>query len=313
MTEEKKKFDVISIGGGIASHTAAIYAGRAGLSTLVIFGLELDQLSLTSSIENFPGFPDGIVGSELIQQAKQQAQKFGAQYLQENVASVSKTGSGFEVTAAGKKYYSKTVIVCTGASPRKLGVPGEEEYFGKGISTCATCDAPLYKDKEVVVIGGGDVAMEEALALYKFAKKITIIHRRNEFRASKIMQDRVLKLADKIAVVWDSAVLEVIGGDFVTGIKIKNVKTNEETNIPCGGVFLAIGHIPNTSFLGNLVELEKGYIKVDGVRTSVPGIFAAGDVMDHIYKQAITSAGRGCMAALEAEKFIVKLQLNSSP
>lgn len=307
----KNKLDITIIGGGIAAHTAAIYLARASLKPLVISSAELDQLSLTSIVENFPGFPKGILGPDLIKNCKEQAQKFGAKYVEEKVVSLKQKKDGFEIKTEEKTYTSRTAIIATGASARKLGIPGEDKYFGRGISTCAICDSALFAGKDVVVVGGGDSAMEETLALYKFAKSIKLIHRRDSFKASKIMQDRVLKLKDKVEVIWDTAVTEVIGeGKFVTGVKTKNLKNNEVKTIPCQGMFLAIGHIPNTDFLKGLVKTDKeGYIITDKKsRTSVEGIYAAGDVQDPIFKQAITSAGSGCQAAIEAERFVEHLK-----
>jgi thioredoxin reductase (NADPH) len=302
--------DVIIIGGGISAHTAAIYTGRAFLSTLVLSGDDPDQLSLTTIVENFPGFPEGINGPDLIENAKKQAQRFCAEYKNAHVSSVKKIAGGFEVvTNESEKFQSRTLIICTGASARRTGIPGENQFFGRGVSTCAVCDAALYRGKTAVVIGGGDSAMEESMALYKFASKVYIVHRRDEFKASQIMQDRVLGLKDKISVLWNTVPLEVVGEKFVKGLKVKDVNTGKETLIPTDGVFLAIGHIPNTGFLKGLVELDEGgFIKGNGVRTSVPGIYAAGDVMDPRYKQAITSAGTGCQASLEAEWYLEKLQ-----
>lgn len=305
--------DVLIIGGGIAAHTAALYTSRAQLNPLVISAPELDQLSLTSTVENYPGFPDGVLGPDLVNNCKKQAKKFGAKYIEALVTNFKKSRNKYEIqTDENENYSARTVIIATGASARWLGVPGEAKYKGRGVSTCAVCDAALFRDKEVIVIGGGDSAMEETLALYKFAKKITIIHRRNKFRASKIMQDRILNL-DKVNTIWDSVISEVQGdGKFVTGVKLKNVKTNKISELKCDGIFLAIGHTPNTSFLKDLVKLDKlGYIKTKNVQTNLPGVFAAGDVQDHKYRQAITSAGTGCMTALEAEKYIENLKLKN--
>ncbi len=305
--------DVIIIGGGISAHTAAVYTARASLSPLVISGEKVDQLSLTTSVENFPGFPEGVQGPDLVTNAKKQAQKFGAEYIDGRALSIKKVPKGFEVVISDstKKLIGRTIILCTGADARTTNIPGEKEFFGRGVSTCAVCDAALYRNKTAVVIGGGDSAMEESLALYKFAKKIYIVHRRGEFKASKIMQDRVLALKDKIEVVWDSVPVQVMGEKLVNAVKIKNLKTNKETTLDTDGFFLAIGHIPNTDFLKGFIDLdEHGFIKVNGVSTNQPGIFAAGDVMDPRYKQAITSAGNGCKAALEAEWFIESLKAN---
>ncbi|MBI4044054.1 MAG: thioredoxin-disulfide reductase [Candidatus Diapherotrites archaeon] len=301
--------DVLIVGGGISAHTAALYTARASMKPLVLSGFEPDQLSLTTLVENFPGFPDGIMGPELVENAKKQARRFGAEYVQEVAESVKKTPNGFEVVAGGKTFAGRTLIISTGASARMLNIPGEKEFLGRGLSTCATCDAALYKNKIAIVIGGGDSAMEESLALYKFASKITLVHRRNAFRASKIMQDRVRSLKDRISVVWNAIPVEVQGQKFVTGLKVKDAGTGKETVLSADGVFLAIGHNPNTGFLKGFLDLDaNGYVKVQGVKTSVPGVFAAGDVMDPVYRQAVTSAGTGCMAALEAEKFIEHLK-----
>lgn len=305
-----KKENLVIIGGGIASHTAAIYTARAGLKPIIIHSVEPDQLSLTTLVENYPGFPKGILGPDLIKNCKEQAKKFGATYIQGTVDNFNVKNGCYGIGFGKEKINAKTVIIATGAHARRLGIKGENEYFGKGVGVCAVCDAPLYKNKEVIVVGGGDTAMEESLALYKFAKKITLVHRRNEFRASKIMQDRVLKLKDKINIILDSQVTEVLGdGKFVTGAKIKNVKTNKESTINCNGVFLAIGYIPNTKIFEGKIKLDKlGFIETKNSKTSLQGVFAAGDVQDPIYKQAITSAGVGCMAALEAEKYIESLR-----
>ncbi|MDD2807625.1 MAG: thioredoxin-disulfide reductase [Patescibacteria group bacterium] len=305
--------DVLIIGGGIAGNTAALYTARASLEPTVFVGLNPDQLSLTAMVENFPGFINGVLGPELVGNAKKQAEKFGATYINENVESFEINDGAFTIITADKTYQSRTVIIATGASARFLGVKGESDYIGKGVSTCATCDAAFYRDREVVVIGGGDSAMEDSSVLYKFAKKITIIHRRNEFKASKIMQDRIFGLKDKIGIVWNSAVEEIIGnGQFVTGIKIKNVETGELSELKTDGVFLAIGHDANTKLFAGKVELDQqNYIITDKrARTSVPGIFAAGDVADPTFRQAITSAGTGCAAAMEAEKYIENLKAN---
>ncbi len=304
-------YDVVIIGGGIAANTAALYTARASMKPLVISGPELDQLSLTTTVENFPGFPDGILGPDLITNSKKQARKFGATYFDGLVDSFNIKKKLFEVGVKGQKYTARTVIISTGASARKMGIPGEDKYFGKGVSTCAVCDAALYRDKTVTVVGGGDSAMEESLALYKFAKKVIIIHRRDAFKASKIMQDRILKLKDKISIAWDSEVTEVLGdGKFVTGVKVKNIKTNKITEVKCDGMFLAIGHTPNTKIFEGKIKLdEHGYVVTDKrSRTNVEGVYAAGDVQDPIFKQAVTSAGTGCQAAIEAERYIENLK-----
>jgi len=298
--------DVLIIGGGIATHTAALYASRASLNTLILSAPELDQLSLTTVVENYPGFPEGIMGPKLVRDAKTQAQKFGAEYKMGKADSFKKIKGGFEIGVGTEKYQTKTVIIATGASAITLDVPGKKDYFGKGVSTCAVCDAALYRGKIVLVIGGGDSAMEESLALAKFADKVTILHRRDTFRASKIMQDRVLK-NKKVKVLWNTELTEVLGdGKFVKGAKIKNNKTNKTEELQCHGVFFAIGHKPNTGFLGKNIKLDKiGFIQTNKRQeTNMKGVFAAGDVQDPIFKQAITSAGAACMAALSAEWFI---------
>ncbi|MEK6970265.1 MAG: FAD-dependent oxidoreductase [archaeon] len=294
----------------MSAHTAAIYTARASLHPLVLSGASPDQLRLPPLVVNFPGFPDGINGPDLVDNAKKQAQRFGAEYKSAHVSSLKTIDGGFEVvTSENETFQGRTIILCTGASARLTGIPGEKQFFGRGVSTCAVCDAALYKGKTAIVIGGGDSAMEETNALYKFANKVYIVHRRDSFKASQIMQDRVLKLTDKVSVLWNSAPVEVTGEKFVKGLKIKDVNTGMESLIPTDGVFLAIGHIPNTSFVKGLVELtEEGFVRGNGVKTSVPGIFAAGDVMDPRYKQAITSAGTGCQAALEVEWYLERLQ-----
>lgn len=308
--------NVIIIGGGIASHTAALYTARASLAPIVIAGIEPDQLSLTTEVENFPGFPEGILGPQLVDNAKAQAKKFGATYVQENVTAFVKLPDGkFSVTAAGKEYIGRTVIIATGASARWLGVTGEKQYVGRGVSTCATCDAAFYRDKVTVVIGGGDSAMEEALALYKVAKKVTIIHRRDTFNASKIMQDRVLALKDKIDVIWNSEVVAVLGNEkFVHAVRIKDVTTGVERDVPTDGMFLAIGHIANTKLFEGIIELDNhNYIITDKrAKTNVTGVYAAGDVADPVFRQAITSAGSGCQAAIEAERYIEHLKASGT-
>ncbi|HEX9664644.1 MAG TPA: thioredoxin-disulfide reductase [Patescibacteria group bacterium] len=303
--------NVIIIGGGIAAHTAAIYTARASLKPLVISAAEPDQLSLTTTVENWPGYVDGVQGPELIADSKKQAQKFGAEYISGQVNSVKKTEEGFDIIAGDKSFQTKTVIIATGASARRLNIPGEDQYFGRGVSTCAVCDAALFRDKDVVVVGGGDSAMEETLALYKFARSIKLIHRRDAFKASQIMRDRVLGLTDKVEILYSHQALEVLGdGKFVTGVKVKDLKNDKDYEIAVNGMFLAIGHTPNTKFLEGLVELDdQGYIVTDKrSRTSVEGIYAAGDVQDPIFRQAITSAGAGCQAALEAERHIENRQ-----
>ncbi len=299
---------LLILGTGIAGLTAAIYAARANLAPLLISGPEDGgQLTLTTEVENFPGFPDGIKGPELINVCKKQAERFGARFKVDIVTGLNQIKNGFELTLMSEeKIQTKALIIATGASARWLGIPSEEKYKGRGVSTCSTCDGALYKNKEVIVIGGGDSAMEESLFLTKFALKVTIIHRKDSFRASKIMQERALK-HEKIKVIWNTAVEEIAGdGKKVQGVKLKNLKTNKINDFKCDGVFLAIGHVPNTSFLKGKLEMdENGYLKADPYsHTNIPGVFAAGDVQDKRFRQAITAAGSGCMAAMEAEKWL---------
>lgn len=300
--------NVVILGTGIAGLTAAVYAARADLSPLVIAGPEPGgQLTLTTEVENFPGFEHGVQGPELVEVTKKQAARFGARYNTALCKDVEKKDDHLLLTLDnGNTIQTKTLIVATGASARWLGLESEKKYKGRGVTTCATCDGFFYKGKEVVVIGGGDSAMEEATFLTKFCTKVTVIHRRDTFRASKIMVDKA-KNNDKIEFIYDSTIEEILGDDKkVTGVKIKNVKTGELAEVPCDGVFLAIGHIPNTTFLKGKVDLdEKGYLKTNERReTSMPGVFGAGDVQDTRYRQAITAAGTGCAAALEAEWYI---------
>ena len=301
-----KKYDIIIIGAGPAGYTAAIYASRASLKVLMISGTTPGgQLLLTSEVENFPGFKDGIMGPELMEEMKEQAKRFGTEIIQEFATKVELGGQPKKVWVGKDEYVAKTLIIATGASANWLGLENEKRLWGKGISACATCDGFFFKDVEVVVVGGGDSAMEEALTLTKFASKVTIVHRRKEFRASKIMQERVLK-HKKIEVVWDATVVDVLGKDKVEGVKIKDVNTNKTSTVKCQGLFVAIGHTPATSlFKGSLEIDDKGYLQTkEGVKTTIGGVFAAGDVADPHYRQAITAAGDGCRAALEAERYI---------
>lgn len=302
-----KKYDIIIIGAGPAGYTAAIYASRANLKVLMISGTTPGgQLLLTSEVENFPGFQKGIMGPELMEEMKQQAKRFGTEIIQEYVTKVELGGQPKKVWVGKEEYNSKSIIIATGASANWLGLENEKKLWGKGVSACATCDGFFFMNKNVVVIGGGDSAMEEALTLTKFADKVTIVHRRKEFRASKIMQDRVLK-HKKIEVVWDATVVDVLGKDKVEGVKVKDVNTGKLSTIKCDGLFVAIGHTPATElFKGSLEIDDKGYlITKDNVKTALAGVFAAGDVADPHYRQAITAAGDGCRAALEAERYIL--------
>ncbi len=307
-------YDTIIIGSGPAGLTAAIYTTRANLKTLVIAGGKWGgQLQLTSLVENFPGFPEGIMGPELMLRMRQQAEHHGAEVIETGFTGGDfsrSAGSGqaqkpFTVTAEnGSTYEGKSVILATGADARWLGVPGEEEKIGRGVSSCATCDAGFFRNKNVIVVGGGDSAMEEALVLSHVANHVTLMHRRDSFRASQIMQERV-KTNPKITVMYNTVITEVSGGMKVEKVKIKNIVSNEETEMPIDGVFVAIGHIPNTKVFKGIDLDEQGYIKVyDHYKTNVDGVFTAGDVHDRQYRQAITAAGYGAGAALEAEKWL---------
>ena len=300
--------DVAIIGSGPAGYTAGIYAGRANLQPILFEGLESGgQLMLTTDVENYPGFVDGIMGPELMQVFKGQAERFGTTIKTEIVDSIENIDGGFKLKSSKGEYEFKTVIIASGASARWLGVDGEKELQGYGVSACATCDGFFFKEKEVAVVGGGDSAMEEALFLTKFAKKVYVIHRRDQFRASQIMQDRVLN-HEKIEVVWNSTVEKINGEGAVSSILIKDTIDSSEKELNLDGVFVAIGHDPNVGFLDGFIELDdKGYIKTGfttETSTSVPGVFAAGDVADSIYRQAITAAGTGCQAAIDAERWL---------
>lgn len=298
---------VLIIGSGPAGLTAAIYAARADLEPFMIEGMERGgQLMITTDVENYPGFPDGVMGPDLMEQMRKQAERFGTRIVSSDVTDVDFSQRPFTVSVGQDAYSTDTVIISTGASARWLGVEGEERLRGFGVSACATCDGFFFRDKELLIVGGGDTAMEEALFLTKFASKVTVVHRRDEFRASPIMVDRVLD-HPKIDVLWDSVVVEIVGDTLVTGAKIRNVKTDEVTDFAADGVFVAIGHTPNTGVFDGELELDDaGYILVDPgtTVTSVEGVFAAGDVTDKIYRQAVTAAGMGCQAALDAQRWL---------
>jgi thioredoxin reductase (NADPH) len=304
--------NVIIIGSGPAGYTAAIYAARAEMKPLMFEGQSLGgqpggQLMLTTEVENWPGEPDGIMGPEMMQKFKKQAEKFGTRMIQEDITEVDFSSRPFKLKAGETEYQANSVIICTGAQAKWLGVPGEEKYQGHGVSACATCDGFFFRDQEIIIVGGGDSAMEEANFLTKFASKVTVMVRRDVLKASKAMQTRA-KENPKIEFMWNTSVTEVLGdGEKMTGVKIKNNETGEEGEFSATGLFVAIGHKPNTDiFKGQLDLDEVGYIKVqpDTTKTSVPGVFAGGDVIDHMYRQAITAAGSGCKAALDAERFI---------
>ncbi len=298
----KKKVTIL--GSGSAGLTAAIYAARANLEPLVIQGLQAGgQLTITSDVENFPGFPNGILGPELMEEMHKQAERFGTQFIYDNAESVDLSSRPFKLKTSSDEIHTDCLIIGTGASAKLLGLPSESKLMGHGVSACATCDGFFFRDKEVFVVGGGDTALEEATFLTRFASSVTVIHRRDSFRASAIMANRA-KSNEKVKFILDSVVEDILDVEEgqVTGIRIRNIKTNVVTEHPADGVFIAIGHKPNTElFVGQLELTENGYIKTDGVKTSVKGVFAAGDVQDELYRQAITAAGTGCMAALEAQ------------
>ncbi len=303
--------NVIIIGSGPAGYTAALYAARADLDPLVFEGSQAGgQLMITTDVENYPGFPDGIMGPELMDQFRKQAERFGARLITTDVTEVDFEQRPFVVKAGADEYRAHTVIISTGATAKWLGIEGEERLTGRGVSACATCDGFFFRDKELIVVGGGDTAMEEATFLTKFASKVTIVHRRDEFRASAIMAKRALD-NPKVEVIWNAKVTEIHGTDEVTGVTLTDTVTSETRDVPVDGVFVAIGHKPNTELFADTIDLDdSGYIvlKDRSTRTNVEGVFAAGDVADSIYRQAITAAGSGCAAAIDAGNHLAELE-----
>ncbi|MEM3382642.1 MAG: thioredoxin-disulfide reductase [Nitrososphaerales archaeon] len=302
--------NIIILGSGPAGLTAAIYSARANLNPLVITGLPPGgQLILASEVENYPGFPDGISGYELIERMRKQAERFGAEFLENDANSVNLLSYPFEVKVEDESYKAKAIIIATGSSAKWLGLESEKRLIGKGVSSCATCDAPLFINKDVVVVGGGNTAIHDALLLTKYAKKIIVVHRRDKLRATKILQDRAFK-NEKIIFKWNSIIEDIIGDKKVEGIILKDVNTGERSKIECQGVFVAIGYKPNTELFKGQIELdEKGYIiRRNNTETSIKGVFVAGDVCDPHYKQAVVAAGMGCQAALDAEKYLESIR-----
>ncbi|HQR13270.1 MAG TPA: thioredoxin-disulfide reductase [Nitrospira sp.] len=298
---------LVIIGSGPAGLTAAIYAARANLSPLLIEGWQSGgQLTTTTEVENYPGFSTGIMGPELMKEMRGQAKRFGTEFLTGDVSAVDLSTRPFCLTIDGERAIeAEALILATGASPIRLGLPNEQRLTGYGVSTCATCDGYFFRERDVVIVGGGDSAVEEATFLTKFARTVTVVHRRDKLRASKIMQDRAMS-NEKISFAWNSVVEDILGKDLVTGVRLKNIVTGASTDLACAGVFVAIGHRPNTDLVKGQLEMdEHGYILTSrGTHTTVPGVFAAGDVQDATYRQAITAAGSGCMAAIDAERFL---------
>jgi len=299
--------NVVIIGSGPAGLTAAIYAARANLSPFLIEGWQSGgQLTTTTEVENYPGFAKGIMGPELMKEMRAQAGRFGTKFLTGDVSAVSFKNLPLILTIDGERTVeTKTAIIATGASAIPIGLPNEKRLTGHGVSTCATCDGFFFRGKELIVVGGGDSAMEEANFLTKFATKVSLVHRRDKLRASRIMQDRAMK-NEKVSFIWNSVVEDILGHEVVTGVRLKNVVTGKTSEMPCAGVFVAIGHRPNTALFAGQIDMdEKGYIRTHaGTATSIPGVFAAGDVQDSQYRQAVTAAGSGCMAAIDAERFL---------
>jgi thioredoxin reductase (NADPH) len=301
-----KHYDVLIIGSGPAGYTAGVYTSRAKLSTLMISGtLPGGQLMTTSEVENYPGFPNGIFGPELMMNMRQQAERFGGIVVDDEVIKVNFKKRPFMITTHSETYTAEAVIACTGASPRKLGIPSEQQFSGRGVSYCATCDGPFFKGEDIVVVGGGDTALEEATFLTKFGKSVKIVHRRETLRASKILQEKAME-NPKIEFMWNNVVSDIKGDKKIATVMVKNITSGKEMTLSAGGLFVAIGHEPNTMIFNGQLELDdKGYIILkDHTRTSVEGVFAAGDVHDHRYRQAVTAAGFGCMAAIDVERWL---------
>ncbi len=297
---------IIVIGSGPAGYTAALYAAREGFNPLVITGINIGgQLILTTTVENYPGFPDGVYGADLMEMMKKQAERFGSRFAYEDVTEVDFSKKPFKVKTKSNEYEARSVIIATGASANWMGLPSEQKFIGKGVSSCATCDGPFFKGKDVIVVGGGDTAMTDSIFLTKFANSVTIVHRRDSFKASKIMQERAMA-NNKIKVRWNSVVEEIRGDAKVSSVSIRDTVTGKGEEIPVSGVFVAIGYSPNTKFLEGKVKLdEHGYIVTeDEVKTGIDGVFAAGDAVDHVYRQAISAAGSGAKAALEAREYL---------
>jgi thioredoxin reductase (NADPH) len=308
MATSRTTAPVLIVGSGPAGLTAALYTARANLHPIVLEGAEAGgQLMLTTEVENYPGFPTGILGPELMGKMREQAERFGAEFIRADATKVELSGPPFRVWVEDQEYTGKALIITTGAKAKMLGLPGERQYLGRGVSTCATCDGFFYRNRELIVVGGGDSALEEATFLTRFATKVTIVHRRDRLRASKVMQDRAFA-NPKIAFEWNSTVVDVLGEQTVTGVRLRNVEDGTEKDLSVAGVFVAIGHTPNTDLFGGQVELDQaGYIVTPdppATATSVDGVFAAGDVVDHTYRQAVTAAGTGCAAAIDAERWL---------
>ena len=306
--KKKTKFDIVIIGAGPSGYTAGIYCSRAGYDTLILSGiLPGGQLVNTTEVENYPGFENGIMGPDLMIDMRKQSQRMGTTIVDDEVVDVDFRRKPFKVLTASEEYEGRAVIIATGANPRKMGLDGEETFGGKGVSYCATCDGPFFRNQELVVVGGGDSAIEEATFLTKFATTVHLVHRRNELRASKVMQERALK-NEKIKFHWDSQVIDIKGDQKMQQAVIKNLKTGEESTLDVGGLFVAIGHEPNTKLFKNQIKLdEEGYVVLKNkTHTDIEGVFAAGDVHDRNYRQAITAAGFGCMAAIDVDKYLTE-------